>query len=75
MFKDLVVEEVGATRRKHAARFNFDLRKIAEDLRTKEQQSGRNVVTFPPQPANRKPWPDPPANKRDETDTEPRGEY
>lgn len=54
MFKDPIVEEVRAARQKHAARFNYDLRKIAEDLREKEQQSGRNVVSFPPKPAKKK---------------------
>jgi len=54
MFKDPVVEEVRAARQNHAARFNFDLRKIAEDLRAKEQQPGRNVVSFPLKPAKKK---------------------
>lgn len=54
MFKDPIVEEVRAARKEHAARFNFDLRKIAEGLRTKEQQSGRNVVSFPPKPAKKR---------------------
>ena len=54
MFKDPIVEEVRAVRQKHAARFDFDLRKIAEDLREKEQQAGRNVVSFPPKPAKNK---------------------
>jgi hypothetical protein len=54
MFKDPIVEEVRAARQKHAARFNYDLRKIAEDLRLKEQQSGRKIISFPPKPATKK---------------------
>jgi len=54
MFKDPIVEEVREARQKHAARFNFDLRRIAEDLRAKEQQSGRKIVSFPAKPAKKK---------------------
>ena len=54
MFKDPIVEEVRDARQKHAARFNYDLRRIAEDLRAKEQQSGRKIVSFPPKPARKK---------------------
>jgi hypothetical protein len=54
MFKDPIVEEVRAARQKHAARFNFDLRKIADDLRAKEQESGRKIVSFPPKPAKKR---------------------
>ncbi len=51
MFKDPIVEEVRAIRQQHAARFNFDLRKIAEDLKKKERQSERKLVSFPYKPA------------------------
>ncbi|MEW6350511.1 MAG: hypothetical protein AB1646_15715 [Thermodesulfobacteriota bacterium] len=51
MFKDPIVEEVRAARRQHAARFDYDLRKIAEDLRRKELQAGRKIVTFSSKPA------------------------
>lgn len=54
MFKDPIVEEVRAARQKHAGRFNYDLRKIAEDLRAKEQESGRKIVSFAPKPAKKK---------------------
>lgn len=54
MFKDPIVEEVRAARQKHAAQFNYDLRKIAKDLRNKEQQAGRKSVSFPPKPAKKK---------------------
>ena len=51
MFKDPIVEKVRATRKQHAARFDFDLRKIAEDLKKKEIQSGRKLVSFSSKPA------------------------
>jgi len=53
MFKDPIVEEVRAIRQQHAAHFNFnfDLRKIAEDFKKKERQSGRKLVSFPYKPA------------------------
>jgi hypothetical protein len=54
VFKDPIVEEVRAARQKHAAQFNYDLRKIAEDLRMREQQAGRKIVSFPPKPARKK---------------------
>ena len=51
MFKDPIVEEVRAARQKHAAKFNYDLRKIAEDLNRKQEKAGRKTVSFPPKPA------------------------
>ncbi len=54
MFNDPIVEEVRCARQKHAAQFQYDLRKIAEDLRMKEQQSGRKIVSYPPKPARKK---------------------
>jgi len=54
MFKDPIVEEVRAARQRHAARFNYDLKKIAEDLRKRQEQSNRPVVSFPPKPARQK---------------------
>jgi hypothetical protein len=54
LFKDPIVEEVRAARRKHAAQFDYDLRKIVEDLRMKEQQAGRKIASFLPKPARKK---------------------
>ena len=50
MFKDPIVEEVRAARLRHAARFDYNLRKIAEELRRKEEQAERKIVTFPSKP-------------------------
>ncbi len=54
MFKDPIVEEVRAVRQKHAARFNYDLKKIAEDLKKKQEKSRHNIVSYPPKPARLK---------------------
>jgi len=50
MFKDPIVEEVRVVRQKYAAKFNFDLKKIAQDLKKKQEQSNRKVVTYTPKP-------------------------
>ncbi len=49
MFKDPIVEEVRAVRQKHAACFNYDLVKIAEDLKKKQKSSKHNTVSYPTQ--------------------------
>ena len=51
MFEDPIVEEVRAVRQKHAARFHYDLKRIARDLNRKQEQSKRKVVSYPPKPA------------------------
>lgn len=48
MFEDPIVEEVRAVRQKHAARFNFDLKKIARDLKEKQEKSNRKIVSYSP---------------------------
>ncbi len=50
MFCDEIVEEVREIRQKHAARFNYDLHKIVEDLNKKQQQYGRKTISFSPKP-------------------------
>ncbi len=51
MWKDEIVEEVRRAREAHAAAHGYDLRLIYDDLKRKEQASGRTVVTLPPKPA------------------------
>ncbi|KPA18584.1 hypothetical protein MHK_001196, partial [Candidatus Magnetomorum sp. HK-1] len=51
MFEDPIVNEIRAARQKHAAKFNFDLKKIAQDLREKQKKSKRKVVSYSPKPA------------------------
>jgi hypothetical protein len=48
MWTDLIVEETRQAREMHAAQFNYDLEAIYRDLKAKEQESARKVVSFPP---------------------------
>jgi hypothetical protein len=43
---DPIVEEVRKIREEHAARFDFDLTRIFEDLKRNERESEREVVSF-----------------------------
>lgn len=44
---DQIVESVRQAREEYAARFNFDLDAICEDLRRKQKLDGGAVVTLP----------------------------
>lgn len=48
MIDDPIVEEVRQARQQHAAKFNFDLQAIYENLKRQEAAGGRRIVTFPP---------------------------
>ena len=48
MFKDPIVEEVRAARQKHAAKFDYNLKKIVRNLRKRQENAGRESVSFPP---------------------------
>ena len=50
-WRDPIVEEVRRVRGEHAARFNYDVKAIAEDLRNRQAESGHNVVLYSPRPA------------------------
>lgn len=54
MFKDPIVEEVRATRHRHASKFRNDLDAIVADLREKEKQLDRPVVSLAPKAPVRK---------------------
>jgi len=45
---DPVVEEIRRYREQHAAKFNFDLAAICEDLRRRQLTCGREVVSREP---------------------------
>jgi hypothetical protein len=51
--KDKIVDEVRAVREAYAARFNYDLARIYEDLKAKEQARGNLAELQPltPQPS------------------------
>ncbi len=46
--RDPIVEEIRKIRDTHAARFQFDLHAICEDLRKKEKTCGHTIVSLPP---------------------------
>jgi hypothetical protein len=46
--KDPIVEEVRRVRDEYARQFNYNLDAICDDLRKKQNQAGRKVVSFPP---------------------------
>ncbi len=50
MIKDPIVEEVRKSRQKHAAKFNYDLRKIFEDLRSRQKETNHEIVSRKPKP-------------------------
>lgn len=50
---DEIVEEIRRRRQVHAESFDYDLKRITEDLQRQEQESGEPVVRRPP----RKPRP------------------
>lgn len=50
MNKDPIVEEVRKSRQKHAAKFDYDLRRIFEDLRSRQKDSNHKIVSRPPKP-------------------------
>ena len=54
MFRDPIVEEVRAIRQRHAARFNNDLDAIVADLKKKQEQLDRPVVSLPPKRVSRR---------------------
>ena len=48
MWEDEIVEEIRKHRDAHASRFNYDLRKIFEDLKKKEKKNKNRKVTLKP---------------------------
>ena len=47
MWKDEIVEEVRRAREEYAARFNYDLEAIYQDIKKQEQQSAQKIVSLP----------------------------
>ena len=48
MWDDPIVEEVRKAREEHAARFDYDLTRIFQDLKEQEAKSGHKVVSLQP---------------------------
>lgn len=53
MWRDPVVEEVRKLRDQYARQFDYDLKRIFQDLREQERADGREVVTLKPRRAFR----------------------
>jgi hypothetical protein len=47
-WKDEIVEEVRAARNAYAARFDYDLKRIAEDLKAKEARHPTQIADLRP---------------------------
>ena len=56
MWKDEIVEEIHRTREEYAKSFNYDLNAIFADLRKKQEESGREVVTLSRKPSLTTRW-------------------
>jgi hypothetical protein len=48
MSSDPIVDEIREIRERHAAKFGFDVRAIAEDARQRDAAGDREVVRLPP---------------------------
>jgi hypothetical protein len=44
---DPIIDEVRATREKHAAKFDYDLKEIFRDIKARQEVSGRKYVQYP----------------------------
>jgi len=49
MINDPVLEEIWRIKDEQAARYGYDVRKLAEALKEEEKKGGRKVVTLEPQ--------------------------
>lgn len=56
MWKDEIVEEIHRIREEYAKSFNYDLNAIFADLRKKQDESGREVVTLSRKPGLTTRW-------------------
>ena len=56
MWNDPIVEEVRKNREAYAAKFNFNLQAIYEDLKKAEQKSKRKKVSFKPKKPMKVDW-------------------
>ncbi len=48
MYEDPIVSEIRKYRAEHAAKYGYDLDRICEALRKRQQESGRKIVTRGP---------------------------
>lgn len=50
MDDDEIIKEIRKHREEYAASFGYDLEAIFADIKAKEEQGGRRVVSLPPKP-------------------------
>lgn len=48
MWNDPIIDEIHKTRDQHAAKFDHDMRRIFEDLKRQEKESGLVTASLPP---------------------------
>lgn len=56
MWEDEIVEEIHRIREEYAKSFNYDLNAIFADLRKKQKESGKEVVTLSRKPGLTTRW-------------------
>jgi hypothetical protein len=47
MFNDPIIEEIRQAREAHAAKFNYNLVAIYQDIKEQERKSGKTLVSYP----------------------------
>jgi len=46
MFADPIIDEIHKYREEHAAKFNYDIKKIVKYYKERQNKSGRKIVSF-----------------------------
>jgi hypothetical protein len=47
MWRDEILDEIHKIREEHAKAFNYDLQAICDDLRQRQAESGRQIISSP----------------------------
>ena len=47
MWRDEILEEIYRIREEHAKAFNYDLKAICDDIRTRQTANGRKIISQP----------------------------
>jgi hypothetical protein len=48
MYTDPIIDEIRKYRDQYAARFNYDVKAMLDDIRRRQKESGRKTVSRPP---------------------------
>jgi hypothetical protein len=68
-WRDPIVEEIHRFREEYAKKFDYDLNRMFEDLRRRQEESGAPVVSFAAKPATATSPPTAPAHPSKRRDT------